>query len=572
MKVEYRILIALALSMSLFCCSDDKPSTNNVTNNVTNNSTNNTTNGTLPDDAFSWELPEDATEVPWADFEAKLAAGTHVSVSKEILLEQRAARDAKEAADEQTILDFKALYPDTTVQMPTRADDALPDPDGNHRISWLDKAGTSREVTLLGTFWEKENIAESIRVYPTLENQLDIYTSLYPKLSDDVIGALTLPDPAEIDINPGEFTLEKVSAYVDDISALGSSIVPGLIDPTLPPAARPATCEGEIGAGAGSDRTQTGAMPAADGLFALYSWKTKWLSTCIKNQAVRGSCVAMGSVSAIEQLVADTQNKWVNLSEQWLYHEMKYKWERQDYGDGFYTKGVTSNLKSLAVPIPYEEAWNYNPSWSRVDGVKVCTDVNCGGTTCDSCINNTSYYYYFYSCEDFTQTCGDSTHQSNLVCSQDSVGAYHCAFEELPNLNPQGTGYSSNNYSSLWDHKRPQYSLDRVILNVGLGSPVVMGVPLYPSFWNATANRGFVPMPDLTTEKPVGGHAMHILATVDNGDLPVSNPPFPNGDGGGWLIVKNSWGTGFADAGYVYIPYAYLREFADDAVAFHDLH
>jgi C1A family cysteine protease len=50
-------------------------------------------------------------------------------------------------------------------------------------------------------------------------------------------------------------------------------------------------------------------------------------------------------------------------------------------------------------------------------------------------------------------------------------------------------------------------------------------------------------------EQRLGGHALFCCGYRDDTQY----------EGGGYLIVKNSWGTGFGDEGYVYIPYAYVR-------------
>lgn len=39
--------------------------------------------------------------------------------------------------------------------------------------------------------------------------------------------------------------------------------------------------------------------------------------------------------------------------------------------------------------------------------------------------------------------------------------------------------------------------------------------------------------------------------------------------GGGYFILRNSWGTGFGDNGYAYIPFDYLKKYANDLVFYH---
>ena len=77
------------------------------------------------------------------------------------------------------------------------------------------------------------------------------------------------------------------------------------------------------------------------------------------------------------------------------------------------------------------------------------------------------------------------------------------------------------------------------------GSPVIIGFTVYESFeGNAIAKNGIMPMPK-TSEKVLGGHAVLVV-----GYKLINGQPY-------W-IVRNSWGTGWGDGGYFYMPEAYL--------------
>ena len=39
--------------------------------------------------------------------------------------------------------------------------------------------------------------------------------------------------------------------------------------------------------------------------------------------------------------------------------------------------------------------------------------------------------------------------------------------------------------------------------------------------------------------------------------------------GGGYFIIRNSWGTGFGDSGYAYITFDFVKKFANDLVYYH---
>lgn len=73
------------------------------------------------------------------------------------------------------------------------------------------------------------------------------------------------------------------------------------------------------------------------------------------------------------------------------------------------------------------------------------------------------------------------------------------------------------------------------------GNPVVFGCLVDAAFMN-TGTDGVVAMPK-PGRKVEGGHAMLIVGYKDGGDT---------------LIVRNSWGTGWGDDGYCYIPSDFL--------------
>ncbi len=76
------------------------------------------------------------------------------------------------------------------------------------------------------------------------------------------------------------------------------------------------------------------------------------------------------------------------------------------------------------------------------------------------------------------------------------------------------------------------------------GLPVVIGINIYESFeGDGPAKTGIIPMPDTAKEQLLGGHA--VCAVGYDGAKQ-------------WVIVRNSWGTGWGDKGYFYLPYAYI--------------
>jgi len=134
-----------------------------------------------------------------------------------------------------------------------------------------------------------------------------------------------------------------------------------------------------------------------------------------------------------------------------------------------------------------------------------------------------------------------------------------------------GTG--TNNYSvsgsvvQVWNHDNINLSMLLTMIHLVLGRPVVMSASVTPSFDSPDAN-GFAHYAG-ASETSRGGHALHITGFIENAKLSAKLPGATLGAGGGYFIVKNSWGTCFGDAGYIYLPYNWIRNYAYSMQAFY---
>ena len=85
-------------------------------------------------------------------------------------------------------------------------------------------------------------------------------------------------------------------------------------------------------------------------------------------------------------------------------------------------------------------------------------------------------------------------------------------------------------------------NIKAVLINYNI--PIIFGFMVYDSFMTSSvAKTGLVPMPNLNTEKIQGGHCMNIIGYDDDKQL---------------FICANSWGVGWGDKGFCYMPYAYI--------------
>ena len=103
--------------------------------------------------------------------------------------------------------------------------------------------------------------------------------------------------------------------------------------------------------------------------------------------------------------------------------------------------------------------------------------------------------------------------------------------------------------------------LQSIKVSTAAGIPAMFGFTVYDSIYQAESN-GEIPFP-AAGDKIIGGHAVAIAGYDDEIVITSSNPNGPRTQGA--FIIRNSWGTSFGDAGYCYLPYAYvLQGIADD--------
>jgi len=96
--------------------------------------------------------------------------------------------------------------------------------------------------------------------------------------------------------------------------------------------------------------------------------------------------------------------------------------------------------------------------------------------------------------------------------------------------------------------------LKRIKTNLAHQLPAMFGFTVFSSY-NQAEETGKIPYPT-TGEKIVGGHAVVAVGYDDNMKIKNTNPGAVETTGA--LLIRNSWGTGWGDKGYGWLPYEYV--------------
>lgn len=100
------------------------------------------------------------------------------------------------------------------------------------------------------------------------------------------------------------------------------------------------------------------------------------------------------------------------------------------------------------------------------------------------------------------------------------------------------------------------HSLQEMQRSLVVNGPFLAGVKVFNSWFNKTAQRtGLIPMPK-PNEEEVGGHAVCIVGYDDKRGI---------------FKFKNSWSPKWADKGYGYLKYGYIKKYCTDAWSATDL-
>ncbi len=436
-------------------------------------------------------------------------------------------------------------------------------PDGNYRLTVTGKSGPF-EIVTDGKPSLYRDMLESRKRFDDPANQLRVYRTGFDALPDALKAGLPTPDSlssasltALLDVRRalGQRLAANPTALADARLAVGPSNASGLrpqgVAPDAKPTGYPASPSLEVGAGKGLDHDSCSPTNfGANGLYQNFWWRQKFYATSVKDQGRRGACSGFALTGALESRIAIEQGRWVNLSEQFLWGQIAAVWDPREYGDGSILPNRAEDFHEQNYALPLEQAWNYNQSPSRQE--------------------NKNLEFYFYSCVGYDEYCSDASHQLKEVCTYLTGNFAVCGYV-MPT--PTGERFKESKPDTIFDWYNDAFGLpvDEMRQYLKTGHPMVAGLLVHEGF-NYPNNQGYVTT--LADNKFWGRHAVQVVGFVPNDEIQSSSSlssDYKNlaaSSGGGYFIVKNSWGTCWGDAGFVYVPENWAKAYFTQVTVF----
>lgn len=349
----------------------------------------------------------------------------------------------------------------------------------------------------------------------------------------------------------------------------------------------------ETGEGNRADRGSTspcGNPQNPKGLITLYRWPLKQHITSIKNQSRRGTCSAFGTISSVESAISVKYGSKVNLSEQDLYKKQRLDWTPSltgEYNEDGYSPILSMLFQMVGSYVfPFERDWEYNPSRSRTpngDGPWTMSCVGYNGLACSDTNHQAEKHTYRILTTEVHEIVHEVCEHVESIPIIGIIGGWFCdivaevieTVEEtevvIYETNVNGTSrYKVTGWIPIWD---PIWDNDITAAKAMLAScvPMIFCFNVPDSFDDGAHTgpngRGYI-VYDANEKRPPdsGGHCVAMVGHIDNEDIPASWGLQP-GAGGGYFILKNSWGHCWADRGFAYAPYDWVNKWGQAMVA-----
>lgn len=476
--------------------------------------------------AWNGAPPPDAEMISPDEFRRRVAVGELTLVtddSTRTLEEARQRRFEQDRAFLESLPDrsetLDALLAEAAVAGGPGADRPVMLPDG-------------RTVLLLDLGTRLAQAADSYRRARDPALAREAYAAAYALLPADA--RANVPDPASL----AGATLEQIDAAASQLdAALGAQ--PNLDNARLEPdaGATPARPVRPQNAGNGVDNT---GPCTSTGFFRRYWFPLKNFLSPIKDQGERGTCWAFAAIAAVESRERVQNANPVDLSEQFLVNKVKREWDEAEFVDGYHSDRALNAAADRNQPLLSEAGWTYNRATGRPDNAPTGSAAAYRG-----------------ACDGYTGMCSESAHQSPRSCT--TFVFTFCGYNKV---NFNGPGVPASRVRNVWASGRP-FQLNQYRALLAAGYSLLASFPVYEGVMAAPATGIVSDYARVIRDDAgnlvagsYGGHAVLIVGFLSNEELSFPGSSV-NAGGGGYFVMRNSWGCA-ADGGYYYVPADYV--------------
>ncbi len=387
---------------------------------------------------------------------------------------------------------------------------------------------SGEEFALLDVGTRIEALARNYRDAHDPAAMLAAYAVAYSVLTDEL--KVQVPTPESL----SGASLEEVMAARHELDAVLESVVD--LDRTR------LDFEGMLPASQSrmQKATDNNGPCSPTGLARTHWFPLRSFVSPMKQQGKRGTCWAFTAIAALESADRVQLDLDSDLSEQYFVNQTKHKWFPSEFVDGGDARAALNAAAERGGRLARESDWIYNPSPHRP------------GDAFGKGVEGTAASYVD-ACKDYGLTpCSESAHQSDKVCSTQN-GRTVCAYQLVSYT---GGGGRATPARLLWKSGQT-FDLNTYRALLASGVSIMAAFPVYDGFRNVGADGKLT---DYEKNNQRGSHAVQIVGFLSN-EAMTFGPLKSEVGGGGYFIIRNSWGCyGAGDAGYYYIPADYVRD------------
>ena len=398
-----------------------------------------------------------------------------------------------------------------------------------------------QKVTLLDLGTRIRKAADDYRRARDPANARAAYAISYSLLSDAAKAGLATPESL------AQATIEDIAAAaarLDAALAASENLDNVRLDPDAP--VQPQSTRGNNTAQKAGNGVDNSGACTPTGLARRYWFPLRSFVPPVKQQGSRGTCWAFAAVSAVETRERVQNDNAADLSEQFLVNKYKREWFENEFVDGGSGADALNAASDRNQALLSEGGWTYNQASSRPANA---FDEGVAGTAAS----------YSGACTGYTGFCSESAHQSPRSCTK-VLGISFCGYNKVAF---NGPGVSSGRVRLLWANGQT-FNLNQYRALLSSGVSLIASFPVYEGIMAAPAT-GLVA--DYSMQRrdaagnlvdgSYGGHLVQIIGFISNEEMRFPGAEPRKDLGGGYFIVRNSWGCA-ADGGYYYVPADYV--------------